>query len=243
MTKKRPWFKILVMLPNNVILLVYRLAYSVFRTSELIRQKLLKEKLQNYSVDIIESSYSGNIVKLKSKLSSLKGIVSFSSDVGYISYEDKGVLVNFIENIEKEITETRGKITDIRGDLEREMTPPLFIDLKDDNKESSLEKEVKNKKFNLSGLGKGNSSEDLPNNKENVLNFEGVLNNNSSEKSSEFRKIVRKDSSERVRKGGTGERREKVLDKIKQSGICFLKDVADLFPEHSERTKDMILSG
>ena len=38
------------------------------------------------------------------------------------------------------------------------------------------------------------------------------------------------------KKEGGLDRRGKILVKIQQDGICFLKDIAVLFPEYSERT-------
>ena len=108
------------MLPNKTILSVYRLAYSLFRFSENIRQKTLKEKFQNYSILIIENSYSGNIVELKLNLSSLKGIISFSSDIGFLDYKNKGILVEFIEKIEEEILGIKELKNSLKEDLEKD---------------------------------------------------------------------------------------------------------------------------
>ncbi|MDD4761427.1 MAG: hypothetical protein PHZ25_00135 [Candidatus Pacebacteria bacterium] len=196
---------------------VYRISYALFMVSEQIKRVSVAKKIAEYAVFLLEDVYNNDLDKALKDNEFLSSLVYFSSDTGLLDYEDREVLIEELislkEVIEREKKENRGA----REFLKKDLSSPLPI-----------------------FLGKREGEENVFF-KEGILDGSELLEKDKVLISSELgNSEIRKDSSEirnlEKASDGTLKRREDILNRIKQSGICFLKDLSVFFPNCSERT-------
>lgn len=192
----------------------YRVSYAVFMIAEQIKKGPISEKIGKYAVLLLEDVFQTKRGEVLEDLGILKELIYFSSDTGFLSYEEREVLIGALDglkdNFEKGFYE-RDKVEEF---LNKDFDRPFIL----------KEREEKRDNFQLESIleGKGEF-------KNEVIGSE-FGNSEIRQDGSAIR------NSESVILQGTSKRREEVLNKIKQSGICFLKDISSFFPNYSERT-------
>ncbi|MFA5173291.1 MAG: hypothetical protein WC435_02760 [Candidatus Paceibacterota bacterium] len=195
----------------------YRISYALFMISEQIKRVSVAKKIAEYAIFLLEDVYNGDLEKAVKDREFLSGLIYFSSDIGLLDYENREILIEELNNLKEIIEKEKKEKTGAREFLKKDLSKPFPLVLNKKEEEGNI--------FF----------------KEGILDKSELLEKDRDFVSSEFgNSAIRQEGSE-VRNlekfpDGTLKRREDILNRIKQSGICFLKDLSTFFPNCSERT-------
>lgn len=195
------------------------IARTVLVLADNIDHFYLKQKLEILAFDLISIDKE---IDVEDNLEKIKSLIILSGEADYVALDNVREMINFIDE-----AFTKGRVEDDT------------INIKEIIKEA---------KESMSNKGEGDEKKVRKNfnslNSDNKINMNDSLEIKSSEDldSSEITsKIISSENSKQEKKSfklqsKTNERREKILNKLKQDGICFLKDLSILLPDFTERT-------
>ncbi|MDE2019426.1 MAG: DeoR family transcriptional regulator [Patescibacteria group bacterium] len=202
----------------------YEIAYSIFRIAARIPEKAIAEKLTNAATELLAQISSGNYAATLGSLETLSFFCKLGTDLGFISYWNNDILVREIGNFQAAIAESlneENKDIDISGIF---TNPPQRGEESQPTGYSERRGEPSIIRHTDATLG-----ETFPQQKESFA----IGQDSRTDEGREHKKTEASQSGNFIK---SGMRQIAILDKIRQSGNCRLRDIQEILPEVSERT-------
>lgn len=219
---------------------VFEIGYAVFRVTRAFKEGVsLVHYLENRALDLVDTVLIGEYERAKISAESLVYMLHLGFESGYVSDAIFNILKREIDNLVKGIEDfsNAAKFPEI------------------DPKSLFLNKKLSSLSDYIGGLkdedGKNEAHEDLT---PEEIELEKIAMNLKTKPSiSHEKKVTYDDDEDLIIPGsmkpaisgnaankqssqGGGDRLSVILDTIKESGYCRLRDLQEIFPEFSERT-------
>ncbi len=213
---------------GNAAKKAYEIAYALFRISTKISESSIKEKIESQAIDLLISVNAeeyGNAAKF---IAAIDALVKFAIDLNLMSLSNGEVLLREVSTMHEMIIEFLDKSDEV--DVSKffsKSKDPVMKDV------TSVSSSVIHSRATL-----------MPTKITPVIPS-SARNPFSSDENEILRKAQddkTKDENNKVQSGNpastikSGNRQIAILDKIRQSGNCKLKEIQDILPDCSERT-------
>jgi hypothetical protein len=217
---------------KNAAKKAYEIAYALFRISARISESGVKERLESQAMDLLISANAEEYGNAAKATAAIDALVKFATDLNIISISNSDVLLREVAVMNEAIAECLDKSDDVDvskfftaapQEKQENVTLDSFIDSAGPT-ETALshaysfipaESSVVPAK---AGIQDSFSSEG-------EINLDPVLQRDDKEKSGNPASVLR-----------SGNRQIAILDRIRQSGNCKLKEIQEVLPDCSERT-------
>jgi len=222
------------MIPNELKEEVNSLSLAIFKVAESVDDSYLRGRIKVKAVDLIEACFGNDDNSLVYSSAILRSLIFLACKLGFISELNRRVISDKLFDFEyvadshevgevdaESIINSREKEEDGIVGLEEVIEERNIDGLSGLDSKISLDED----EFSIEDKEKviGSEIEDvLPN-----LEFGNLGSENVEKVSSEIQKDGRSKADER---------KEKILETVRREGICFLRDLAAVFPGYSERT-------
>jgi ribosome-interacting GTPase 1 len=103
----------------------YRISYALFMISEQVKRVSVSKKIAEYVVFLLEDVYNDDLEKAVKDREFLSSLVYFSSDTGLLSYENREVLIEELNNLKEIIEREKKEKTGAREFLKEDLSKPL----------------------------------------------------------------------------------------------------------------------
>ena len=229
------------MIPKEFWPEVKDFSYAVFKVADEIGNEYLKNRIQVKAIDLMEAGLDEDKLFLNT-LKAVESLVEFGFRVGEITEQNQRALKDKIYDFEHlflpEIKSFEvNSVLNLNNSEDEEDFDFLEEESEEDgssenfsyDEEISEQDDVWSGEDDISLNGLNSNNEKTKDNEKEVMGVDDL----SSEKISSEKNDEEGDENSRTK---ADERREKILDKVRQGGICFLKDLAEMFPDYSERT-------
>lgn len=194
---------------GNAAKKAYEIAYALFRISAKIAESSIKEKIESEAIDLLISANAENYGKAARSVAAIDALIKFAIDLNLVSISNGDILLRELSAMNEIVLECLDKSDEV--DVSKFFS--------------------KSKESAIKDVARASSSVVIRPVWENGAGF--------SEKSA----IPRSPQQEDKEKSGnpaivikSGNRQIAILDKIRQSGNCKLKEIQDILPDCSERT-------
>ena len=197
----------------------YEIAYAIFRIAAKFDDAGIRGRFESYAIDLLISAKTEEYGNAAKAVAAIDCLVKFAIDLNILSIANGDVLLREVNNMNEEIAECIDK-------TDEEVDASLFFS--EDRKETSSPT-----KGRLGGVDFLPSSEGrlggIP---------EGVAEDSRRPREGEDPRFQSapdssKESGNVIK---SGMRQIAILDKIRQSGNCKLKEIQEVLPDTSERT-------
>ena len=243
-----------------VIKKAYEIAYALCRIAAKIPEKRLADALTDEAIKILASAAEGECGKAEKALVSTEYIIKLGTGVGYIDFMNGEVLLDEIallnEVIAGSLDGAKAEPVDLSGiftsiniattspslpsvipaKAEAHVSDP-FSPPELQSVEPRRHEDGKQNIFgNIPAIDSGNPATARVESGDNpAMEFDSsaIINTESGNNPA---KSVNQNSPEIIELIKSGDRQGAILEKVRQSGNCRIKDIQDLFPECSERT-------
>jgi hypothetical protein len=224
---------------GNAAKKAYEIAYALFRISAKIAESSVKEKIESQAIDLLISANAEEYGGAAKTVAAIDALVKFAVDLNMVSISNGDVLLREIGAMNEAIIECLDKSDDVdvskffpktKETVMHDVTPtPAHI--------AAVPAKV--------GPQERNSSFVIPANRISSRaptqdSGENGLDTGLRQHDNSF--LQRDDSVVSTQSGNPaiaikpGNRQIAILDKIRQSGNCKLKEIQDILPDCSERT-------
>jgi len=198
----------------------YEIAYAMFRTAAQIEEKDFSERLRSLGGSLLQAAAGQDYAAASKSLQMIECMAKFAGDVNIISSANSDILLGEIYTLDAAIIEYRNaanndrlNLSDIFSRTEPEVTPPpvMYDRPTTDNPAMDIAASI--------NPATGDAA--------NEAIAEGEVTT-STHDSPTYEKAANSVSAEI--------RQSTIVERIRQSGNCRLKDIRELLPDTSERT-------
>jgi DNA-binding HxlR family transcriptional regulator len=232
---------------GNAAKKAYEIAYALFRISTKISESSIKEKIESHAIDLLISVNSEEYGNAAKSIAAIDALVKFAVDLNFISLPNGDVLLREISAMHEVVIECLDKSDDV--DVSKFFSKPKDPIVKDvTSLSSSIVHSRQATIVHEAGVPSPSSSV-IPmargerNRTEAGIQGEKKLDTVfSSTASATNQRNDSKEENSKIQSGNpaiairSGNRQIAILDKIRQSGNCKLKEIQDILPDCSERT-------
>jgi hypothetical protein len=215
---------------GNAAKKAYEIAYALFRVSAKIAELGIKEKLESQAIDLLISTNAEEYGNAAKAIAAIDTLVKFAVDLNVISISNGDILLREIGNMNEIIIEYLDKSDDV--DVSKFFSGPAPQEKKENVTLDSFIDSIAPVEPNvipdpvfaypveaIASAAKAGQRSD-----------KGEGRNDKSE---EFGKVQSGNPAIILK---SGNRQIAILDRIRQSGNCKLREIQEILPDCSERT-------
>lgn len=200
----------------------FEIAYAIFRVSHSTKRSVLTEHLETQVLELLRASSASDYQAVGAVLGFLDKLVKLWIEFGPISFNNGQLITAEIENLSSAIAEYGKPLGLPDVDLSSVFTERQFVI----SNQKSQEKKEESDSFSGAGVFGENS---------NVYSASDVAVH--EDLASEREEVQQVRTEEDATKSPDPRMRQSaILDRIRQSGYCRLKDLISIMPDVSERT-------
>lgn len=207
------------------------LAHALFRVAGSLRSEELKKRIETWSVTFIESTTLSNFQTIASSIHILEQLVILGETVGEIPYHSSKVLYPQFEKVKSAIRQYEAELA------ANSAIDHLFTNQESDHRETVMASPLSERPLSKIAY-KNSESDNTP--LITLSEFNSQVNSQGFVKfDSDYKKGLNKTIDEIPQKydsGASTERRELIVQKVRQLGNTAMKDLIAALPSVSERT-------
>ena len=218
----------------------YEIAYALCRIAMKIPEKRFSDALSDEAVKSLGSITEGEYGKAERTLAATEYLIKLGTGIGSVDFMNGEVLLGEIAILNGMIAELLNVSKVEPADLSGIFTS---VDVQAEDSRSNIEAYPSGHHFSSEPENAGfrhypfTDNSDIIRQEENVRNEYGnIPATNSGNPAISPAESGNQNSPEIIELIKSGNRHGAILEKIRQSGNCRIKDIHDLFPECSERT-------
>ena len=203
----------------------FEINYAIFRISQKTKNPKFSHYLEGYSLDLLGTILVKDYVAARDAITGLTYFLRLGGEAGLISHNNIQTVSHEVQILDSAIAEYSEDHFLPEVDLRGIFSPGDFIDKK-------VKKTVKS--VGERGIGSVITETDYG-----LVRSEESIDQDykkGDHLTNEVEASVSADSVEVSGRNSATMRQSAILDKIRQSGYCRLKDIQDILPDSSERT-------
>lgn len=198
---------------ENAAKKAYEIAYAIFRISAKFDDRGIKERIQSYAVDLLVSAKTDEYGNAAKSVAAIDCLIKFAIDLNAVSIANGDVLLQELNNMNEAIAECLDR-TDEEVDVSRFFSEKSCV-------------------IPTERIDSDDRSAVSPRNAQSVVSVMRPMGVRNEKIGGQNPSIEIKEPTNIIK---SGMRQIAILDKIRQSGNCKLKEIQEVLPDCSERT-------
>jgi len=214
---------------GNAAKKAYEIAYALFRVSAKIAESSVKEKLESEAINLLISANAEDYGNAAKTVAAIDALVKFSVDLNMVSISNGDVLLREIGAMNEAIIECLDKSDDV--DVSKFFSAPSGVPVK------TRTHDIVIPAIFAKHAPAPSSAAPV------VIPAKAGIQVSPPERPADLGSVLQQEDSPVLPQSGnpanvikSGNRQIAILDRIRQSGNCKLKEIQEILPDCSERT-------